>query len=1164
MQKEKFTVTATQSYFNDILALKYDVIVNDYSNENKNISKKFIIVLDISGSMNGDAIENAKQSLLKFIKHLHSFNLKDIIFITFNHECNSKNLLGMSIEDIETYINKITAIGGTNFVGVFELLENFVNSNKYLNLAIIFFTDGFDGYKILQHDKYGKPQVIIPYEEQVRALILETSLIKLHNTIEKKSIPTEVHSIGFSSEYDAVLLEKITSIGTVPGTYQYVKQSSNIDQAITTILNIVFDTCVMMDLISLDSKSISSKIYLHNINNNYYTGYLFTDTGLQGLDNNQDHNNKDNKNQEDENKIKNKISVVKVTANSNTEVKIVNLVNVDEIDIDTTQSIEMIINYIKNTILKLTLEVCKDNSKHVMAKAKITKLEEKLNYAKEKVTEFNKLNKKYKSKLETRIERKNLLSLCSEAVVLINKFYNALMNAKFTNDDIATITTMAYKNINDKRFINKMDKRMVFNNDVFKEDNKKINDYLETLNIQDLQKKYTKIIKEYGQCILSINDFTECLEDASCLCLGLEILRPENSIVNPFNIKIKTISTSLISDNAFDEALERILMYDNNSVVKNNFNNNIPNIVIGQSREPINAIFPLYICKENWEIAKIKLKWALGYLATSDKLGYSFQQINSIPFIILIKAMELYNKEKSEYNKNIVNWITQTCMFVIKDFNLENDILEKINNYCTNPETRSKKNIYDNTVFAVQIHCLKLLYEHENKPFVIKDQTNFLYYLYEEELKRNCLIINDKNDIKYILNINTSKYINEFVEKYRLVKFEQTNKNKTYNFEKNILSLLNIDNTKSNSNTIKNQDDTKPETNQTNEQNNNPIGSTVLSESDFELCCIPEQSNKIKSEQFNSEPYKSNSTNNSEYSNRFNNKDNDNILECADNKNTTINKNNIIYQNNNINSEYDKNMDNKDNVNSIKENITDVNKVDYMDYSISNEYAKSIITETKELINNVIYKLDMILNLDNSILYKLITLENIQILAFALQNKITYYKKNEYTDLIANNFSIEACNKFLQDLSIKYVINLRKTQINIFNSQLQKDSIKDKANLFALTKNIYEAAGALLGAKRGYDFMWFVKPLMYAKCPLALKKIKMLYTGKFKGITLVENPGGSVVWNMSKKNRNKLVVNNLHVFKTLAEWDNIFNTKYYSFHIIDLKCRLQPKYKNIE
>ena len=46
-------------------------------------------------------------------------------------------------------------------------------------------------------------------------------------------------------------------------------------------------------------------------------------------------------------------------------------------------------------------------------------------------------------------------------------------------------------------------------------------------------------------------------------------------------------------------------------------------LALAAGREPVTGVFPVYLFKEHWQIANLKLQSLLGFLCTLDPLGYN-------------------------------------------------------------------------------------------------------------------------------------------------------------------------------------------------------------------------------------------------------------------------------------------------------------------------------------------------------------------------------------------------------------------------------------------------------------------------------------------------------------------------------------------------------------
>jgi len=81
------------------------------------------------------------------------------------------------------------------------------------------------------------------------------------------------------------------------------------------------------------------------------------------------------------------------------------------------------------------------------------------------------------------------------------------------------------------------------------------------------------------------------------------------------------------------------------------------------------------------------------------------------------------------------------------------------------------------------------------------------------------------------------------------------------------------------------------------------------------------------------------------------------------------------------------------------------------------------------------------------------------------------------------------------------------------------------SDIFALTDDAHEAAGVLLVdcQKRGRRmFAYMIKSVQRIGIPIPQEKIKMIITGKYKGIELFSDKGRPLHWLPSKKNMNRM------------------------------------------
>ena len=103
------------------------------------------------------------------------------------------------------------------------------------------------------------------------------------------------------------------------------------------------------------------------------------------------------------------------------------------------------------------------------------------------------------------------------------------------------------------------------------------------------------------------------------MCLGLDIVRTDACIADPSQLKIKDIiPTFLTADSFLDSAIFNLKK--NNGQIKIN---TTAEMALGVGRENITGVFPLYLFKEHWNVARMKAQPVFGFLCTLDIMGYA-------------------------------------------------------------------------------------------------------------------------------------------------------------------------------------------------------------------------------------------------------------------------------------------------------------------------------------------------------------------------------------------------------------------------------------------------------------------------------------------------------------------------------------------------------------
>ena len=258
---------------------KLDIIdIANISNKHKKIGRLNIectndiyknllfAVVDTSGSMGGTPIEQCKFSLKRFVDFTYKYNHLITVIITYDDRAT--NFIIDKNNHYEIYGKKIDNIshgGGTNFGAAFneiiKVCSQYSNNTNVLSMNCIFLTDGQDGSNI------GRDNLISMLTEQLQ---------------KSWSKDSTIHTIGFGSGHDSILLDKLRKTGSKEGAYRFADNKEDNDVLsgkINSVLDIVATTVSVPFTLKLDN----FPPIIHNDNNIYWLN--LSDYDLDNLNN---------------------------------------------------------------------------------------------------------------------------------------------------------------------------------------------------------------------------------------------------------------------------------------------------------------------------------------------------------------------------------------------------------------------------------------------------------------------------------------------------------------------------------------------------------------------------------------------------------------------------------------------------------------------------------------------------------------------------------------------------------------------------------------------------------------------------------------------------------------------------------------------------------------
>ncbi len=166
--------------------------------DNSGIEEKDItFIIDVSGSMSGDKLEQAKKALLYCVNNLNTDDRFEIIKFSTEAYALFKNLESANKNNrkkAKDFINDLQAIGGTNIEEAFELASNNYRKSSRPHF-VVFLTDG-------------KPTIGETNDEKLIKAILK-----------KNKSNSRVFTFGIGDEINTHLLDKITEETNAWRTY---------------------------------------------------------------------------------------------------------------------------------------------------------------------------------------------------------------------------------------------------------------------------------------------------------------------------------------------------------------------------------------------------------------------------------------------------------------------------------------------------------------------------------------------------------------------------------------------------------------------------------------------------------------------------------------------------------------------------------------------------------------------------------------------------------------------------------------------------------------------------------------------------------------------------------------------------------------------------------
>lgn len=657
-----------------------------------------ILTLDISGSMGGGPIEGGKYGLIKALRGaIASFD--NIVVILYNHNITIYDIDKKNIEYVINQLERVRADGYTDFIKLFAAItakKNYYKDkyNCFVDITVSIFTDG---QHYVGDDVNNDRRIMLISFEQFKKSMHDADIKASGGNIT-------VVALGYSSQNDVNMLGRLAEAGITKGKYKYACNPREIAEIMnpSELLN---NAACKIIIVSPDGAHTDIPIELvkNSQGNGCETAYSHTGCSFfpQGL-----------------------------------------LKDGDRMFMERDGTKREIFFHINNDMsiterVSLSSQYCRKELSAVIINMAELSNDETLNSSKKILDELNKFIETIWILVQRTKDKRIRQSLIPEIKAnkdQIKDIYNTVCNSikkSLSNEDRSKLLSTGYA-LNG-RFGDKLTDRVIKNASKFKEEDEKI----ESISHKIDPSKFPTDL-DLMACFITLSTWLELIVQGDILCMTGFMSRSATAIVDSSKIDVEKIfsPTCNMSYSVFLETLMAEL--DKNKDTQEqvhggfsfNFNGrNQSGILTALSNEKINFVFPLYICKEHWSIASILTSRILGWIATLDWAGYNFDQIKTIPFVVVKYMVNQLSTGVTESNIQMFFNASRVAHQLILDYRMKS-IKGDLDNWIQSPLYRTGSDISDISIFLV-----KLLFQPEK---CVLDNAFWLSVI--EEIHRRSLL----------------------------------------------------------------------------------------------------------------------------------------------------------------------------------------------------------------------------------------------------------------------------------------------------------------------------------------------------------------------------------------------------------------------------------------
>ena len=123
--------------------------------------------------------------------------------------------------------------------------------------------------------------------------------------------------------------------------------------------------------------------------------------------------------------------------------------------------------------------------------------------------------------------------------------------SNISNVTIAKMNDLAFKAVNNASLQKLVDKRALANESLYERLEKEAIDMTRKMDFKALGEQHKEVIDSIGNCPLSVANTIEALEEQDCMCIALDVVRPEAAIADASRLVIRDIFPTFMTAESF-------------------------------------------------------------------------------------------------------------------------------------------------------------------------------------------------------------------------------------------------------------------------------------------------------------------------------------------------------------------------------------------------------------------------------------------------------------------------------------------------------------------------------------------------------------------------------------------------------------------------------------